>query len=196
MSYQHTNRRGHVYHLQATPRAGGKVSYSFTARTPSGQLVEGLPEGHEVYERPEDGQVFLRRCRPGAILPLERQQTESSIRRLASLDNFIVQAEGKAIVVYVSDIEADSRLSMLSAIVPIDRADADSLRQFMLRQARYEKMLRFVLSDKKSRRFSAERWCFLGGIDNWYFLNGDKPLQELLDKYIPHLGRESFFELM
>jgi hypothetical protein len=66
----------------------------------------------------------------------------------------------------------------------------------MLRRARYEKMLRFTLTDASPRRFSAERWCFLGSIDNWYFLDGDKPLHHLLEAFVPHLGKESFFELV
>ena len=41
-----------------------------------------------------------------------------------------------------------------------------------------------------------KRWCFLGGIDDWRFLAGPTPLADLLDRYTPHLGKESFFELM
>jgi hypothetical protein len=195
MAFQYVNRSGDAYFLQSMSRAGGKRSYSFTRKL-RGEPVDALPEGHEVYERPEDGQVFLRRARPSAIRPEERQLAESSIRALADGVHAIVRAEGKAIIVYLADIEPDARLAILRVLAPMGPADADRLRQGMLRRAGYDKMLRFTLTDPARRRFNAERWCFLGSIDDWYFLDGDKPLPELLEATVPHLGKESFFELM
>ena len=57
-------------------------------------------------------------------------------------------------------------------------------------------MLRFTLIDEGERQYSAERWCFLGAIDDWFFLSGGNSLENLARRYLPHLSRESFFELM
>ena len=60
----------------------------------------------------------------------------------------------------------------------------------------YQKVLRFTLIDEDTRRFAAERWCFLGSIDNWIDLSGGGELAGLVKRYAPHIGKESFFELM
>lgn len=154
-----------------------------------------MPEGYEIYEKPESAQVFIRKVKPTRIVPMERQLLEVSLRRLAKLDHFIVAVETRSLVVYISDAEPDAALSVMRMIAPMTPSEARSTREFILSRARYEKMMRFTLMDESSRRFSIERWCFLGGIDDWYLLEGDATFAELLEKYVPHLGQESFFEL-
>ena len=53
-------------------------------------------------------------------------------------------------------------------------------------------MMRFTLTDFDNRLFSLERWCFLGSIDDWFFLAGPTPLPTLIKKYASHLGRKAF----
>lgn len=194
VALQHTNRRGDVYYIQAKERAG-KISYS-AARKPTGKLVDRVPEGYEVYEKPENAQVFVRKIKSTRILPIERQQLESSIRKLAKLEHFIVDVEGDGLIVYLTNAEPDASLSILRTMAPMTADQAQSMRDFMLSRANYDKMMRFVLMDEKTRAFAVERWCFLGGIDDWFFLEGDAPLPTLAKKYVRHLGKESFFELM
>ncbi len=66
----------------------------------------------------------------------------------------------------------------------------------ILASATYAKMMRFTLIDAKKRTFNLDRWCFMGSIDDWYFIEGDAPLAALATKYACHLGQDSFFELM
>ena len=54
----------------------------------------------------------------------------------------------------------------------------------------------FRLTDPAERLYSADRWCFLGSIDDWFPLAYDQPLDKLARQYLPHLGDESFYELM
>ena len=57
--------------------------------------------------------------------------------------------------------------------------------------------LKFTLCDEERRLFEASRWCYRGGIDDWFELfSSQKPLPELAKKYCRHIGEESFFELM
>ena len=60
----------------------------------------------------------------------------------------------------------------------------------------YTPMLRFALFDPKTRMFFAQRWCSRGSIDDWIFLDLPRPLAEQVQKFAPHLGKESFFELI
>jgi hypothetical protein len=71
-----------------------------------------------------------------------------------------------------------------------------SQREWLQRNCNYSPMLRFSLTDADERLFSIERWCYLGSVDDWYFLSGGKPLMTLAEEYVPHIGKESFFELI
>jgi hypothetical protein len=64
------------------------------------------------------------------------------------------------------------------------------------KHSHYSPMFRFALIDEEERYYSVERWCFLGAVDGWYFLSGGAPLDKLARKFLPHLGKESFFELL
>ena len=57
-------------------------------------------------------------------------------------------------------------------------------------------MLRFTLSDADRRLFSVERFCFRGSIDDWINLAVMVPLEESIADYVPHLGEESFYDLI
>ena len=194
MALQFINRRGEVYYINAKG-SGNKKAFS-ASRKPSGVPLNSLPEGYEIYERPESAQVFVRRIKPTLILPAEHQRVQDAIRKLARLDHFIVDVENTSLVVYITDAERDVSLVLMTEIASMTADQMQSAKAFMLTHARYEKMMRFKLVEKNQRRFNAERWCFVSGIEDWYFLDGDKPLADLLQVYIPHLGKESFFELM
>ena len=61
------------------------------------------------------------------------------------------------------------------------------------------KVMRFTLADEDERTFRVQRWCFRGSIDRWIDLRaseGNGKLSDLVKKFSPHIGRESFFELM
>jgi hypothetical protein len=195
MGIEHVNRKGDRYHLQAMPAKGGKLRYSF-ARKLKGQPVDAVPDGHEVYEEPEDGQVFLRRKLASAILPLEKELVARGIRRRAGLEHFIVDVEKDAIVVYLCDTDADEVVRMISRLSEFPASRGREAAQTLAARSTYGKMMRFELRDTKARTFCVYRWCFMGGIDNWILLDGPETLVELVDKYVGHLGKESFFELM
>ncbi len=131
-----------------------------------GPLVGSIPEGFEVYENP-DAQVFLRKSLPRFITDHEVAAVREGLRKYARDRRCMVDVRERHVVVYHSE-----------------RGDL------------YQKVLRFTLVDEDARRFAAERWCFLGSIDNWVHLSGGGELSNLVERYAPHIGKESFFELM
>jgi hypothetical protein len=56
-------------------------------------------------------------------------------------------------------------------------------------------MMRFRLVDEKDRVFEAERYCFLGSIDEWISIGVPGKLKSLARKYVRHLGKDSFYEI-
>jgi hypothetical protein len=195
MPFQYTNRRGDVYHLQSKVRKTGVESYSFT-RNLTGTPADHLPEGYEVRELPDNAQVVLRRIKSSEILPQEKQMTEAALSEQAGLDHFIVDVGENEIVIWLPDTDLDDGLERIATEFPLGQLGLVRLRERLVRRARYSKMMRFVLTDAAKRRFDAQRWCFLGSIDDWFYLDGNKPLPDLLNKYVKHLGKESFFDLM
>jgi len=57
---------------------------------------------------------------------------------------------------------------------------------------RYFPLLRFRLARRRERLFRIERVCFVGD-RRWQALE-TLPLHEAADKYLPHLGRATFFD--
>ncbi len=104
----------------------------------------------------------------------------------------IVDITARGIVVYAADDDVEARIRMMAAFG--DPAGEES-RLFIMQHLKYEPMLRFTLSDPAGRTFRADRWCFRGSIDDWFPLEIG-PLAELAAKLLPHVGSETFFNLM
>jgi hypothetical protein len=113
-----------------------------------------------------NAQVFLRKKTPQLVTDEEIAVVEAAIRRHAAGLNYIADVKGNQIVVYEGQ------------------------------GGHFHQMLRFTMSDEKTRRFLVERWCFRGSIDDWFPLLGGGKLPQIVEKYCRHLGRESFFDLM
>jgi hypothetical protein len=194
-AFTHVNRHGDVYYLQCKTGTDAKCKYSF-ARKLTSSPVKHLPEGYEVRENPASGQVTLRKAKPSVIRPEEKWLLEDMIRKQKPDLLSIVDVQERSLVVYTSDMDADARVGLLSQMVPMDAQTARRLKVDMIANATYQKMMQFTLIDADNRLFNLDRWCFMGSIDNWYFVEGDQPLSALAEKYVRHLGEESFFELM
>ena len=59
----------------------------------------------------------------------------------------------------------------------------------------FSPIMRFILNDKDKRLFWVERMCYVSAIDDWIVLEGQKPLKDLVEEFVPHIGQESFFGL-
>ena len=56
-------------------------------------------------------------------------------------------------------------------------------------------VLQFILCDEKTRRYMAERWCFLGSIDDWISIDHTDSISALAARLIPKLGTDGLFEV-
>jgi hypothetical protein len=197
MAYEHRNRRGDVYRLQAAKTRTGAPRY-YLGRKLTGEPVDEVPAGYEVYESPERGQVFLRRRRPTCITPSERETVAEGIRRASSVDHFIVDVEDDSLVVYLPTQnvnEVNKLVCMLAGPDALQMPRFRDARNQLIRESAQEKMMRFQLMDTHRRLFHVERWCFRSSHDGWLHLAGPAPLSDLVERYAEHLGEESFYDL-
>jgi hypothetical protein len=192
MPIQHVNRKGDTYYLHQGKTKTGKVKWFFSTKA-EGDLAESVPEGYEIYENP-NAQVFLRKIVPQLVWPEEIDVVERGIRELAKVKHFIVEPKKNTIVVFLPHQDADSVMEGLRPFLGFGRSFPASLN--VEQHLHYSPMLRFILTDDKKRLFSVDRWCFRGSIDDWFPLAGAADLSKQVKKYISHLGKDSFFNLM
>lgn len=197
MAYEQCNRCGDVYLLQSSQPWTGKRRYYF-GRKLTGEPVEEIPAGFEVFESPERGQVYLRRRRPTCIEPIEREIVAEGIRRVSNVEHFVVDVEDDCLVVYLptrSVDEVDDLVCSLAGPHALQVPRFREARDQVVRESQYEKVMRFELLDAEQRQFHVERWCFRSSHDGWIHLAGPAPLSDLVEQYAEHLGEESFYEL-
>ena len=73
MAVQYTNRIGKTYYLREGKTKTGKQRYFFsTQQEGKGAPLEHVPDGYEIYEHPQNAQVFLRKKRPQLITDIEK----------------------------------------------------------------------------------------------------------------------------
>ena len=184
MPVTHINRKHDTYYLHAGKTRTGKPRYWFSKST-EGDLVGSIPEGYEVYENP-DAQVFLRKIVPQLVTPAEIAVVEGGLRRYAPGQNCLVDVHREHIVVYHAE---RVRLDL----------EGFGFRDLPPSYRNYIKVMRFTLVEEQDRTFRVQRWCFRGSIDRWIDLwesRSEGKLPALVRKFCPHIGQESFFELM
>jgi hypothetical protein len=186
MPVTHVHHKRDTYFLHAGKTKAGKPKFWF-AKSAEGDLVESIPEGYEVYENP-NAQVFLRKFVPQLVTPAEIAVVEDGLKRYAPGKNCVVDVQKEHIVVYYAE-----------------RANLDfegfdfGFRSVPVYYRDYMKVMRFTLADEKKRAFRVQRWCFRGSIDDWIDLwasGSEGKLPDLVEKFCPHIGQESFYELM
>ena len=196
MPITYKNRMDKTYYLHQGKTKTGKPRYFFSMKQ-DGQLVDEIPEGYEVYEHPSDARVFIRKKQPRLITDIEDHVVKKYLGKLKTSRPYIIDIKSDTITIFQSDKDPDevkkSYDRILKYQIPPER---ESLIQWIVESADYAPVLKFVLEDEKKRSFNVQRLCFLGSIENWMHIGGPDSLEKLAQKYIKHLGQESFFDLV
>ena len=190
MPVEHINRKGQKYYLHQGVTKTGKPKYFFSMKN-EGNLVEKIPDGFQIYENP-NAQVFLQRIQPKIITDDEIAIVEKGMKKFSSLQYYRIDVKKNIIYVYTPDQNV-TYLSELYSSFP--QAKATDVKDAVTRSISYSSMLRFVLYDEHKRIFITERFCFLGSIDDWIEIGKSDTLQKLVEKYVKHLEKDSFYEL-
>jgi hypothetical protein len=184
-------KNGQTYTLHQGKTKKGNPKYFFALRD-EGDLVEVIPPGCEVYENPNNAQVFLRRIQAQIITDEEVAVVEAGMRQYCSLEQFIVGVKKNAIVIYTPDQDVDSLVDLFGSFHSSQETRVADVLQEILD---YSPMLQFILTDKTNRLFVTQRYSFLGSIDDWIFIGNKDVLPSLVKTYVRHLGKDSYYEL-
>lgn len=190
MPLQYVNRKGQKYFLHVGVTKTGKPKY-YLAQNAIGPLLEGMPPGFEIYENP-NGQVVLRKSLPKLILDVEMETVERAAERFAALKDCRLDRKLTVLTVYAVDQPADLFEEITALALRNGRTNLDEL---LNRFRSYSPQLQFVLVDAEKRIFQTQRFCYLGSIDDWIDIGTPSTLALLSQKYLRHIGQDSYYEL-
>jgi hypothetical protein len=190
----HTNRKGVVYYLCRGTTAGGKPRY-YASRRPNDDLAEAMPAGHAFAEN-VNGQVSVGRPRPSRILPDELRMVEAALRRHPHPADYRLADKRDRIEIYErSGTDPDDFIDQMARDRFLSPGRLRAIHADIVRTAHYAAVARFLLVDERRRTFRAERWCYLGSIDDWIPLNAAAALLPLVRRLVPLLGTQELFDL-
>ncbi len=186
---KHVNRRGDTYYAFEGVTKTGKPKYFASKKSSSdaARRMTAMPQEFEFYENPTNGTVVIRRIKESDILPSELELLSDLVVRHCDCQCRVV-IEDNSLVVY----SAASPSPGIQSLMGMFGTSVAELSQY----SNYSADLKFELVDHERRTFSSSRYCHRSFMEGWMHL-GRKTgsLSELATKLLPHLGKESFFEL-
>lgn len=186
--FRYTNRLGRTFYVCKVPARGGDARFVM-ASAPVGEPLACVPAGWEVAEA-VNGAVTMRRVGRLRVTADEVERVRAALLATPSLRAYAVDARGQEIVVHepraIGLGTGDGRAAETGV------ASATLHRSVAL--GRYDPVLRFVLSDAQARSFTPQRRLRRGSADGWLALPDRAPLGDILARYLPWLGQESFSE--
>ena len=155
-----------------------------------GNLVESVPEGYEIYERP-GGMVYVRKIQKTPILAHELQYVQDQLAPLNDREHaFFCSAFGgnSTVLSFEKQLMLKRNLFRYQAEI--------RCKEIIIYEVSCDgrPIMKFALCDEEEREYRAFRWCFRGRIDGWLELR-DGQLRDLAAKYCPALGTDDFYEL-
>ena len=195
MTVQYTNRKSKTYYLHQGKTKTGKPRYYFSMKD-NGTLAPGIPDGYEIYEQPANAQVFLRKEQPEIIAGGEKLLIGKYLKELESSRRYLMDIKGKVITIFESNQDVSDLRELFRGISNQGSLNAQSTIDSAIDHAfTYFPVMRFTLDDEEKRSFIVERYCFMGSIEDWIYIDGPDDLDDLLIMYSKHLGEESFYDL-
>lgn len=193
MAITYTNRKRQTYYLHQGKTKTDKPKYFFSLKA-EGTLVTTVPDSYEVYENP-NAQVFLRKIPAKVISDDEIAVITQGVEQFSQVQHFMIDAKKNVVSIFTpsQNVERVSELLMSTAAqFGRSQQDVDAL---LAQSLDYATDLRFVLVDKQERLFQAQRYCYLGRVDDWIDIGGVDRIAVLVERYVGHLAQESMFDL-
>ncbi len=193
MPITYVNAKGRTYYLHQGTTKTGKPRYHFSPKS-EGNLVENIPEGYEIYEHP-NAQVFLRQIPPKLITESERQVVADGMKKHSGVSHYKIDVKGKAILIYSAG-QGVAALNSIFQDFPMSTEEKSDLMTSFGRNAHYTPVMKFELIDENKRLFAAQRYCYRGSIEDWIHIGISGELPLLVRRYVKHIDKESFFDLI
>ena len=182
------NRKETEYYFrEVTGKRGSQIVCS---QKESKDDLSAIPDTHEIAELP-NGQVSCRKKLKFDLFLTEIEMAKDLCQKLAKKNaRIIVEVKKKTLIIHSASTDSIAEMINLATSFGQNPRNAQAVLE---KNLYFEPMLKLELFNKKDRTFTASRMCWIGGENDWLFLE-DGALLALLKKYIPHIEQESFFE--
>ena len=188
MAIEFKNRKGHTYYIKKRKTKTGKTTYTVT-KTKSKDCVDEVPQGFEVHEKPENGQMLLRKKIPSKFTLKELNTIKQELQKNDTIGAFKIDVRGNELTIYTAEIMNGKTFGDL---FPFMKHKSEQIMEMV---THYSAMMKVLIVEEISREYVFQRYCFRGSIDDWITIGISPELKNLAKKYIHHLGKESFYEL-
>ena len=204
MPVEYCNRVGKKYFLREGKTKTGKPRYFFSSKQDGkGTVTKSIPDGYEIYEHPENAQVFLRKKLARLITELEEQRVIHTLKSLNKTKRYLVDCKNKYLTIYESSTDnkiivkpfGKSLSSLILKQFNISENKNKKCDLMNIYDTHYTAVLRFILEDEVKRKFTAERFCFRGAIDDWIYLSGPSNFRILIEEYLDKLCKDALYDL-
>jgi hypothetical protein len=194
MTVTYTNRKGVTYTLCRTATKTGKPRYVFVRDPTDRETVEEIPEGWEIRES-VNGVVSLAKPRERYLLSEEITAVKAALGEHPKAHNYRLDVKPERLVIYEREgPDIDGLLGIFGAHFGMSPGKEQQLRDELTQRGHFAQVLRFVLTDAKTRDFRAARRRTRGRSDDWIFMGSGK-LADLVQTLVPKLGTDVFFNL-
>jgi len=189
----YTNRHGEPYYLHQGRTKTGKVRY-FVAKTVGDGAIHATPEGFEITES-INGVVSVRRADPSrpCAPAVDLETVRAEVARHPHLRRCKVDERGGEIFIQEPERTVDDE--GLRAMAATFFVSPERMREASIpRRPRYSPVMRFSPEPLSPGAYAVYRMTYRGR-GGWHIL-GAGPLAAMAKRYVPHIGKESFFELL
>ncbi len=194
------NRKADTYFAHVKQTKTGALTY-YASKTRDAAKAVALPTEFEFYESPTAA-VSIRRRLFSDITDVEHAAVGLAVAELCTvaLDTVKLDRTKSSLVVWLAD-EPFTAQDEACGMTPNKTVFPLLFASSRLRHMQFKAMLRFTpvspreTKAQANRQFLAERYCWRGSVDDWIPI-GSGSLNQLLRKFIPHLGKISFYELI
>lgn len=194
MPITYTNRKGFKYFLNKGVTKTGKPRYAF-AREQKGEPVNEVPQGYEI-EESVNGIVSLVKFRHKLIPYEESACVDDELKRHPKARNYRIAVKDKYIIVYEKiGWNVDKMLKIFDGFLPVLPGARERFEEEGDRNAQFTPVMRFILDNQETREYHAQRWCYLGSIDDWIHVGRSGKIDQLAKELTPKLGTDDFFEI-
>ncbi len=184
MAKGYTNRRGKTYYIKKRETKTGKITYTMTLKE-SEDCIDEEPTGYEVHELPESGQIVIRKKLPKAYNLRELHLIKNALEENETISDYKLDIKGKEVLIYISELPDTEFFNRIEGLL---RSNIGMIKN-------YEARMKIIKVGEESDRYAIQRYCYRGSIDDWITIGVSPRLNKLVEKYIYHLGKESYYEL-
>lgn len=219
---KHTNRFRKTYYLHAVKTKKGNTRYVMKPKAEGAS--DRMPEGYEIREN-INGIVSVGKIKPRIIREDEECLVRNHLERLdlmgyrvdakekyltvyeplnneeriRRLSEYFISGKRNYFEMIFSNLPEGHPLkeqfnNKMEELKSIESRENERKIREVVEDSRVEPIMRFILIDEKERLFTVQR-MFFSGEGGWLDLYDELPLNEACEKYLPHLGKDSFFDL-